>query len=519
MRIRRARSHGLPRTAARHPWRAPAALALVASLLSGGAALQPVSAATTKASIEAPPPPCDPTFVPADAPQIPSRISHCPGGTTFTFAAGVYRMRSKIIPQPGDVLIGAGSGAHGTRFTGSSVIKTWTRSGSLWVHKGDAKKVGIMPDSCEKGRACAYQDWLYRDGDWMRRILEPCRGLGPNDFCIDYNAKKIWIGSSPGQSLFEYGTVTQFLVGYRFGDVTAEHFSYDEFATVGGALQGGAGWFVDDVHGHHNHACGVSLLHSSVQDPATVQNSTFDHNGYHGYCNPGDSPSVLGNDIGYNNALGFAHGTGMVLNGAQRGLVRDNWVHDNDGVGIDVVKRASDVGSTGVAITQNRITGNSGTGIRVFNSCAITVDSNDIDDNMGFGIDVAGASDNLISNNTVSVPPTDLRGGIRIYARHNPGRNNCGLFDDARNNTVTGNDITMGVMKDRGNFGNINGTVNVGGFVSGERFIQNRYHVPGGDCSVSTWKWWDGSAEQESDFSGWQNRYDQDPPPAGRCGS
>jgi parallel beta-helix repeat protein len=466
-------------------------------------------------------PSCDPTFVPRDAPDVPYRVAHCPEGTTFTFAAGTYRLAQKIIPRVGDVLIGAGSGHGGTRFTGSKVLTSWTQQGAKWVHTGDALKVGVMKDPCEVGRACDYQDWLYRNGDWLKRVLSPCGTLTTDQFCIDYTAKKIYVGANPNGELMEYATVTQFLVGYRFGDVTAKHFSYDEFATVGGGIQGGDGWFVDDVHGHHIHACGISLLHSSVNNPSTVQNSTFDNNGYTGYCDPGDSQKILNNEFAFNNRLHFAHGMGVGLHGALGGLIQGNRIHDNYGVGLALQKRqekVSERGTKGVVVRDNVVTNNSEAGIRVYNSCLNIIDSNVVRGNMRIGIDIDSANSNTISNNTVVVPAASSAAGIRIYGGDGVGSNNCGSFDDARNNTVTGNDITMSDVSEHGNFGSINGVVGAGGRVSGERFLANTYHMPDGDCSVTNWKWWAGGDERTVSFGSWRTVYLQDQPPAGTCG-
>ncbi len=464
---------------------------------------------------------CNLTFVPADAPTIPYQIGHCSPGSTFTFSRGVYRMQEKIIPREGDVLEGAGSGPDGTRFTGGKVITSWRRTNGMWVHRGDARKVGVMTDPCQIGRACDYQDWLFRDGDWLQRVLSPCTSLRSDQFCVDYKQREIYIGSTPRTHLYEYTTVTQFLVGFRFNDVTAEHFSYDEFATVGGAIQGGAGWFVNDVHGHHIHACGISLLGSTVQDPSTVQNSTFDHNGYHGYCDHGDDPQITNDDFSYNNQLHFQHGTGLGLYGALGGLIVDNYVHDNIGVGIELQKRNSDQATERVLLQSNRVIQNQGGGIRLFNACRNKIDTNLVLDNLGIAFDIDNSHDNLITGNTVRVPVDGEGGGIRIYgSKSQPGSSNCGSFDDATNNTVSFNDITMGTVADHGNFGNINGTVNAGGKVVNEAFVGNVYHLPNGDCSVRNWKWWDDANQKQwtIDFATWQNTFLLDLPPDGLCG-
>jgi len=118
------------------------------------------------------------------------------------------------------------------------------------------------------------------------------------------------------------------------------------------------------------------------------------------------------------------------------------------------------------------------------------------------------------------VPPTSSSAGIRIFGDTAAGPTTvCGAWNDARNNQVTGNDITMGAVTAQGTNGNVNGTVSVpGGLVSGELFSGNAYHVPGGDCTPTIWVWWDGSSQQQYDFSGWRSNDGQDPPPA-TCGS
>jgi parallel beta-helix repeat protein len=460
---------------------------------------------------------CDPTFVPADAPQIQARMNACPAGTHYTFAAGTYRLVAKIIPKQGDQLFGAGSAPGGTRFTGAKVLTGWSKSGTAWVH-GGAVKAGVMHDKCASGTACKYQDWLFRNGWFLSRKLAPCTKLGAKQFCTDYTAKKIYIGFNPSGYTLEYSTVVQFMVGYRFPDVTVGHFSYDKFANFGGALQGGAGWDIVDVHGHHNHACGVSLLKSTAANPATISGSTFDYNGYHGYCDPGDDPTVEGSHFNYNNRLGFDHGGGMILHGVDLGLYKGNTFSYNTGPGLAMENNAKGEGTQGVRIIGNTFAKNTGVGLRAFNACDVVIDSNTSTGNHSFAIDIANSSNNTVSNNTVVVPSSAVGGGIRVYAKNMGGSNNCGALAAARNNAVSGNDITMGTVADIGPFGNINGTVNAGGFISGESFTDDNYHMPGGNCSVQTWSWWDGATQRKVGFSGWQRSYAQDQAPSGTCG-
>ena len=171
---------------------------------------------------------CSPAFVPADAPYLMTRMADCPDGTTYTFAAGLYRVPSQLNVGEGDTLVGAGSGPGGTEFRGSISLPTssFTPSGSLWVHAGDADQVGIMGDPCAPTvQGCGYRDWIYRDGEFLSRVLAPCTSLGPDQFCIDYNSDSIYLGSDPTGRVIEYGTVGQFLSGAQSGHVTIRDMS------------------------------------------------------------------------------------------------------------------------------------------------------------------------------------------------------------------------------------------------------------------------------------------------------
>src|SRR5439155_9482947 len=189
---------------------------------------------------------CDPSLVPADAPNLQTKMGSCPDGTTFSFAGGLYRITAQLPLGQGDSVVGAGSGTGGTEFRGSIVLpaSSFAQSGALWVHTGDAQSVGIMGDPCEPGvQGCGYLDWVYRDGTFLSRVLSPCTSLGPDQFCIAYGANKIYLGQAPGNHLIEYSTVSGMLIsGVRAGDVTVRGLSYDEFASGGGPIAASAGW-------------------------------------------------------------------------------------------------------------------------------------------------------------------------------------------------------------------------------------------------------------------------------------
>jgi len=199
------------------PPRAWIAKAPLAAVLAAAFALVPIgsSRAAGATSRSAKASGCDPSLVPADAPNLQTKMGSCPDGTTFSFAGGLYRITAQLPLGQGDSVVGAGSGTGGTEFRGSIVLpaSSFAQSGALWVHTGDAQSVGIMGDPCEPGvQGCGYLDWVYRDGTFLSRVLSPCTSLGPDQFCIAYGANKIYLGQAPGSHLIEYSTVSGMLI-------------------------------------------------------------------------------------------------------------------------------------------------------------------------------------------------------------------------------------------------------------------------------------------------------------------
>jgi len=227
---------------------------------------------------------------------------------------------------------------------------------------------------------------------------------------------------------------------------------------------------------------------------------------------------ILDDDIGFNNAIGFAHGTGIKVHGSN-GLIQGNTIHDNDGPGVSLGQLADGTGADGERIQSNTITTNAGEGVQLTHACNILVDGNTITGNQLFAIDIQDSNTDSISNNIVSVPASSTYGGIRIMATKATAPNyDCGIWNDARHNDVLTNTVTMGTMANHGTYGNINGVVQTGGLLGAEVFTGNVYHVPSGGCAINNWYWWDGSVQRKATYPTWVSTYGQDAPP-GSCGS
>jgi hypothetical protein len=468
--------------------------------------------------------PCEPSFVPADAPNLPTLMGYCPDGTTFTFAAGMYRVPQQLPIGPGDTLVGAGSGGGGTEFRGSIELGTesFSQSGGVWTHSGDVRRFDPIPDPCLPGvKGCGILDWVYRDGAPLSRALAPCSDLKADEFCVDYDAGTISLGSDPTGHLIEYTVnLTLFVTGKRANHVTLKDFAWSEFGSGGGPVSVSAGWVLDGVRAFQNHACGVGALDATPEAPAVIKNSQFDHNGYHGLCIYRFAINVLNNDIFSNNAF-FSHGSGIRLHGAT-GLIQGNQIHDNNGVGIGFGFQGLSNPTVGEQVIGNMIANNKANGLLLAHTCNNVIQGNTLIGNRKTQVAVVDGNNNIISNNTIVVSPSSSqRGGVLIDGSSETGLTTvCGVWNDATSNVVSDNDITMGSVNDRrGLGGNVNGIISEpGGLVSGNAFTGNTYHLPDGDCTVQVWLWWDGSLQQKVPFSTWQANAGQDPPPAA-CGA
>jgi Right handed beta helix region len=451
------------------------------------------------------------SFTPSSAAQIPAIVAGCPGGTTFVFKAGTFRLTQPILPVTGDAFRGAGPGNSGTVLYGSKPITPWAYSATdeLWEHSGDTVS-GILgggvcysPDPNVVETACQYPDWLYRNGLELHRVLPPCTtaNVVAGSFCIDYGLDRMYLGSDPSKSKIDYSYVPAgILDNVDTNQIRLRSMQFREFAngaTRRAALNVGAGWVVKNVMVTHTHGCGVAMNGDSR---ATVENSTFSFNGEEGFCGTTVGARFLDNTVSSNNILAFdgtwAAGGGKFAN-SQNITVTGNKFIANDGTGLWF-----DVGDNGVTATGNTAQGNlgiygGGDGIRFEVSCNGTIDSNKSLSNARAGIQVVNSNTVTVgapkAGNTVSKNGTL---GIKVIAMTRAGTNACGVEDSATAVHVGNNTITLSP-------GTTSGVVNQGGTVAGDSFTGNVYATSGA-CASPLWTWWDGAHNQHVGFTGWQ---------------
>jgi Right handed beta helix region len=463
------------------------------------------------------------TLTPADAPKIPSIVSSRPGGTTFCFKPGTYRMTGTITPRNNDRLVGAGTSRGDVVLSGAKVIASWASASGLYVHTGDVKSLP-QGGTCLTGTECERSDWLFKNGVMLTRVLSPCSAtkVVAGHFCIDYGTSKMYMHDNPSGLTIEYSYVQHAVVASASGVVVQDMTiaRYANTAQTAAVLVAANGWVVNNIRATANHGCAVSVIGNGT----VVKNSRLDNNGQEGFCGAGSvSAQFTNNEVDRNNLLKFfLEGGGGKFGRTSSMTISGNNFHDNDGRGLWL-----DIDNVNTFISGNTASHNlafgrtlDGDGILVEISCYVTVVGNVATGNQGGGIDISSSHDVIVGTtsnpNRVTVP-ADGQFGIRILANGRAGTTpNCGLKADAKNNHVTGNSITMPAGA------SYNGVFQMySSVVSGNSFQANDYHMPSGGCSAARWKWWDGSLSADVPFRGsgksWQGTFKQDLATSGTC--
>lgn len=251
------------------------------------------------------------------------------------------------------------------------------------------------------------------------------------------------------------------------------------------AAEGTVGWVLDSCEIRYNANLGVRL-----GDGMQIRRSKLHHNGTLGIGGQGRAVVIEGNEIAYNNyqhvgVLGFeAGGTKFVLTDGL--VVRDNWVHHNEGPGI-----WTDIGNVNTLIEENRVEDNRQEGIVHEVSYSAIIRRNQVRRNglqdprrlvwpWAAGIGVHASTDVEVYENVVE---GNAHGIVAIQQARGSG--NLGPYE-VRNLWVHDNTIVMqsgltGVVQDIGS--------PIIFLQANNRFTGNTYHIAG---NVHPFAWLDG---------------------------
>ena len=336
--------------------------------------------------------------------DIPAVVDANPAGTTFVIHPGVYRMQT-IIPKNGDIFIGeSGAILNGSRLL-TSFSKEIVNGVTYWVAEGPTQP-GLLLSRCDDNfPMCRYPENLYIDNKPFLRASS-LSSITTGTCYYDYSAGKIYFVDNPiGHTVETSSTPVAFQtesMGKFFSNVTIQGLIIEKYATPGlrstiGGQYGGSNWIVENNEVRLNHGEGVRVGNGSQ-----VLNNYIHDNGQMGIGISMTTTAVLvqNNEIARNNWAHFrvtfeAGGVkfGQVLNLT----ARDNYIHDNVGVGL-----WCDGSCSGGLYENNTVANNTMHGIMHEISHSWTIRNNVSIGNGGAGIQIDESDHVEVANNFVA---------------------------------------------------------------------------------------------------------------------
>ena len=420
-------------------------------------------------------------------------VDQAPPGTTFCFAAGLYRLVRPLEPKQGDTLWGA----PGATLSGSRIVRQWRRGSAGWLASGVLPAPYDGSAQCEDERAnpCRWNEDLFFDGARMERA--PTSGaVTSNSYFADYGRDLVILGRNPSGHEVEMASA-EAAIESDAPDVLVRGLTIQEFANPaqsGAVNVRGDNWTVVDSDLRLNHAAGI-YVHGRND---TVAYDRLDDNGEEGggdHATGGEK--VTGDEIAHNNTDGFWmadwEAGGWKSGGSSNLSFSDNQVLDNRGVGLWF-----DLGCSAVHVAANLISGNGSGGVRFELSSHGYIGGNRVDGNgLGTGRGWSGrleygGSIAVTDSRDVTVTQNELAGnsnGIAVIAdSRTDGSPALRVSDVSVTSNVT--DLSHGKV----GLAKLSGSDAVSGVV----FSANRYALPVDTDPYFVW------GDQSLSLAGWQ---------------
>lgn len=327
-------------------------------------------------------------------------------GATFCFAPGTYRLADEIRPAHRQRLVGA----PGTLLKGSKVLEGFRQDGGRWVIGDQTQRFNPRGECAEGFEGCSRAEDVYLDGEPLRRVLQRA-DLEPGAVFLDEARDEIVLADDPRGHLVEAAVAWHAFVGRRpdwsaANGVLVRGFTIEQFGGMAqfGAIETfvGTDWTIERNEVRRNHGVGIGANHG-----ATVRGNRVHHNGQLGIRGTGEDILVEGNEIAYNNTLGFdpsweAGGTKWLQTTDL--VVRENRSHDNVGMGL-----WTDFDNVGTIYEDNVVEDNAHAGIFHEISYDARIEGNTVRRNgfegqtwgYGAGIQVAHSSGVVVTGNVV----------------------------------------------------------------------------------------------------------------------
>lgn len=304
--------------------------------------------------------------------SIQAAVDAAPDGAEVVIAAGIHRTQS-VDPKTGQTI----TGAPGAVMSGAMALSDFVEQGGLWVHEGitaEGERRGVCID---EESACDLPEDLYIDGERIQR-RKTLDNLDADSWYLDYASDTLYLGRDPGDSLVELA-VLPYAFGGEATDVTIQGLVIERYASPAqrGAIDVGTGWKILGNEIRLNHGAALFPGSNSI-----VRDNYLHHNGQMAIDGGGEGSTYERNEIAFNHLgdFSFEWGAGGVKFVHTSDLVlRDNFVHDNNGPGLWI-----DGYNVDTLFEGNRVIDNFDAGIKVEISGSATVRNNLVAGN-GFG--------------------------------------------------------------------------------------------------------------------------------------
>ena len=308
----------------------------VSSSLADTAAVAIAQSSTTEVPPVTPPPAevisgtCSGGVLIEPGTSIQAAVDANPTGTSFRFAAGIYR-NQQVTPKANDSFCGFGAVLDGGR-----VLTTWTSSGGSWYAGGQTQEGVFTTSSCKSDQpGCHYPEQLWIDGTLKERVTS-LAAVSSNTWYFDYSADRIYIGVNPSGHAIET-SVPPYAFGGSASGVTLKGLTIQHYAAarpnavVNASLA--AGWTIDSNLVQDNGGQGIAIGTNGKMRWNIVRRQ-----GQIGYKAQGNNGLIYGNQFVSNNTAGFGIGSGGEAGCGKavrtNGLIfRRNTCDSNDGPG------------------------------------------------------------------------------------------------------------------------------------------------------------------------------------------
>lgn len=452
----------------------------VTATVSGGTA-----AGSATVTIE--PTPTNATIAVSPGQSIQTAIDAVPEGAVILIKAGVHRLQT-INPKNEQTIVGEA----GSVLSGSRVLTSFSREGSLWVATGQTQQGQVAGECVASRPRCRYPEDLFIDSVRLQHVAT-LGEVGPGKWYFDYSGDRIYFADDPTARRVETSVTRQAFTGFA-RDVTIRGLIIERYANpaaIGAIEAAGPGWTVEDSVIRWNHADGI-------RGGRIIRGNNIHHNGRIGVVSAGVVDFSY-NEVAYNNNNGFNpyNEAGGVKFVATNGLhVRHNFAHHNNGPGL-----WTDIDNINTLYEYNTVEDNEYAGIYHEISFAAVIRYNTVRRNgtaqpnpgwvNGAGIQVDASADVEIYGNTVSGNFQGITG-----LDSNPGGSGKYIL---RNLYVHDNDVSMTA----GRSGIIQSVGHNGAFTSqNNRWVGNRYTL-GANARYFVWM------NQDRTETEWRN-YGQD---------